>query len=458
MSEMIREALSRLTGKKPMTRKRLYHYRGVDEWTGLRLHLRTEDEGKGILIINASRVIFLNRTATEYVRLFIEGKDSKEVAKEISEEFRVDENTALQDYEETIYKITTIAKTDDVCPVTYLGFEKLKPFEKSLSAPLRMDLALAYKCNNACVHCYVEENRKVEELSTEQWKQVIDKLVAIGVPHIVFTGGEPTLREDLPELIRYAEQKEVVTGLVTNGRKLKDEEYLDELVKAGLDHIQITLESHIEKVHDEITKTQGSWIETVQGVKNAIETPIYTITNTTLNQKNVDSILETVEFIHDLGVEQFACNSIIYSGKARGMVADFALDEKTLKKILPEIRDYAMKLGMKIIWYTPTQYCLLNPLELGLGIRFCSAARINMCTEPNGDVIPCQSYFASLGNILKDDWEKIWNNPLCDEIRERRYAPEKCRDCPELNICGAGCPLQMKNGKYVCMDATSSTI
>ncbi len=434
-----------------------YHYRGVDEWTGLRLHLRIENDKSGVLVINASRVLFLNRSATEYARLFIEGKKAKEVAEEISKKFNVDINTALQDYEDTIYKITTMAKTEDICPVSYLGFEKLEPFEKKLSAPLRMDLALTYKCNNACLHCYVEEERKVEELTTEQWKRVIDKLGEIGIPHIVFTGGEPTLREDLVELIRYAESKELVTGLVTNGRKLNDKAYVDELVKSGLDHIQITLESHIEKIHDKITKEKGSWKETVKGIKNAVATPVYTITNTTLNKHNIKSILGTVKFVHSLGIEQFACNGIIYSGKARKIASDFALDEKTLKSILPKIRDEAVKFGMKILWYTPTQYCLLNPLELELGIRFCSAARINMCIEPNGDVIPCQSYYTPLGNMLKDKWEKIWNHPVCHEIRERKYAPEKCDGCPDLNVCGAGCPLQLKDEKYLCLDATSSS-
>ncbi|MCK4243407.1 radical SAM protein [Candidatus Bathyarchaeota archaeon] len=455
MSERVKEAFRRLIGRKLKHKKGLYHYRGVDEWTGLRLHLRTEKDGNGVLVINASRVIFLNRSATEYVRLFMEDKTTEEITREISREFNVDHNTALQDYEDTIYKISTMAKTDDICPVSYLGFEKLEPFKKRLSAPLRMDLALTYRCNNACVHCYVEEERKVEEHSTEQWKKVIDKIVEIGVPHIVFTGGEPTLRDDLAELIKYAELKEVVTGLVTNGRKLKDKDYVNELVKSGLDHIQITLESHSEQIHDKITNTKGSWRETVQGIKNAVATPIYTITNTTLNKHNLKTILSTVRFIHSLGVEQFACNSLIYSGKALKIASNFALNEKTLKSVLPKIKDETARLGMKIIWYTPTQYCLLNPLELELGIRFCSAARINMCIEPNGDVIPCQSYYTPLGNILKDKWEKIWNHPVCHEIRERKYAPDKCNGCPYLNVCGAGCPLQLKNEKYLCLDTMS---
>jgi radical SAM protein with 4Fe4S-binding SPASM domain len=67
-----------------------------------------------------------------------------------------------------------------------------------------------------------------------------------------------------------------------------------------------------------------------------------------------------------------------------------------------------------------------------------------MCVEPTGDVIPCQSYFTQLGNILVDEWTVIWNHPLCRELRSRKYAPPKCKNCPQLDVCGAGCPLKLR--------------
>ncbi|UCH37585.1 MAG: SPASM domain-containing protein, partial [Candidatus Bathyarchaeota archaeon] len=65
-------------------------------------------------------------------------------------------------------------------------------------------------------------------------------------------------------------------------------------------------------------------------------------------------------------------------------------------------------------------------------------------------VIPCQSYFEPLGNIQQDPWEHIWNNPLCTELRSRQYAPEKCHECPDLSICGAGCPLKLQHDGFIC--------
>ncbi|MEI6291661.1 MAG: SPASM domain-containing protein, partial [Chloroflexota bacterium] len=80
----------------------------------------------------------------------------------------------------------------------------------------------------------------------------------------------------------------------------------------------------------------------------------------------------------------------------------------------------------------------------------CTAALYNMCIEPNGDVLPCQSYYKSLGNILLDDWNMIWNHPLSINLRNRSDIPDKCGSCNLLAECGGGCPLQFdqKNIDY----------
>ena len=441
--------LSRIRHQKPTVT--LEHHR-VDEgqYKGLRLHLRFEEDGSGVLIVNASRVLFLNRTAAEYVHSFIKGESEEEAITRICKRYAVDVETAQKDYREVLFVVNTFAKTPDVCPVSYLSVEKMEPFEKELSAPYRMDMAITYRCNNNCLHCYAGGPRETKELTTQEWFAVMDKLYRVGIPHVVFTGGEPTLREDLAKLVIHTQEIGLVSGLVTNGRRLKDEAYFKSLVSAGLDHVQITLESHDPKIHDKITGVEGSWEDTIQGLKNAIASDIYTLSNTTLNKYNVDGILKTIDFLHDLGLKQFACNSLIYSGKAPEVAKDFALEESSLEPILTSIRDHAQSLGMEFTWYTPTEYCKLDPLQLELGIKSCSACRVSMCIEPDGTVIPCQSYFTPVGNILKDDWKKIWRNPLCLKLRARQYVPEKCHDCPSLNVCGGGCPLTGKEAPYLC--------
>ena len=199
-----------------------------------------------------------------------------------------------------------------------------------------------------------------------------------------------------------------------------------------------------------MTGAVGSWKETVAGIRNAVQSQIYVSTNTTLSKHNADDFLTTVDFIKSLDVNAFGCNSLIYSGKAPSASEEFALSIEDLKVLLPQIRDKAHMLSLKFLWYTPTQYCQLDPVAMGLGVKTCTAAMINACVGPNGDVYPCQSYFESLGNILTTPWEKIWHNPLAEKLRKREYAEEKCRDCRELSVCGGGCPLELQNKEHNC--------
>lgn len=429
-----------------------YTYRGIEDFAKMALQLRVEQGGRGMLLINANTVLYLNETATAHAYFLMQGMSTEEAVKNIKKIYRVDWATARAEHEKLIFAISTLAQTEEVCPISFLDVKQIEPFTNPLSAPLRMDLALTFRCQNNCVHCYAGGPHSTSELTTQQWKEVIDKLKHIGIFIVTFTGGEPTLREDLPELLKYAQDGGIVTGLITNGRKLKDKKYIKRLEKAGLDFVQITLESHKAVVHDRITGVKGSWKETIQGIKNALNTQIYVTTNTTLNMHNADSFLETVDFIKELGVTSFGCNSIIYSGKAVEIKDEFALPVEPLNELLPKIRAKASHLDLRFLWYTPTQYCRLDPVKLGLGVKSCTAALVNMCVAPNGDVYPCQSYFESVGNILKEEWGKLWNHPLAIRLRERQYVEPKCKNCDELHVCGGGCPLEIQKEKYLCAE------
>jgi radical SAM protein with 4Fe4S-binding SPASM domain len=306
-----------------------------------------------------------------------------------------------------------------------------------------MDLAITYRCNNACAHCYNARPRNYPELSTDKWKLIIDKLWTLGIPHVVFTGGEPTLREDLPTLIGYAESIGQITGLNTNGRKLSDESFITRLVESGLDHMQITFESSDPMIHNRMVCHDGGWVETLQGLKNALKFHKYVMTNTTMLTTNVETIPDTLRLLGDLGVKTVGLNALIYSG--HGKVVGTGLSESQLHPLLEMAKKITQSYDQKLIWYTPTQYCNFDPVQNNLGIKGCTAALYNMCIEPNGDAIPCQSYYESLGDFLTEDWDSIWNHKLAKSIRERRYIQSKCKGCELLPECGGGCPLASSN-------------
>jgi radical SAM protein with 4Fe4S-binding SPASM domain len=107
---------------------------------------------------------------------------------------------------------------------------------------------------------------------------------------------------------------------------------------------------------------------------------------------------------------------------------------------------------MRFLWYTVTDYCKLSPVALGLSPKRCNAAEYSICIEPNGDVLPCQSYYVSAGNILADPWNEIWHSELFRSFRDREEEPAaaglpaECWDCPDLDMCGGGCRLEREAG------------
>lgn len=404
-----------------------------------RLHLRLDADGSGLLFINANQVFHLNQTAARMALLSLQDKSSGQIIAELTRTFHVSKAQAEEDYQAFRSQFEFLISPDAPCPICDMELETLSPFSSRPSAPYRMDLAVTYRCNNNCSHCYNARPRQGSELSTDEWKQVIDRLWEIGIPHIVFTGGEPTLRPDLKELIAYAQSKGQIAGLNTNGRRLKDLAYLKSLLEAGLDHVQITLESAQAAIHDRMVEAPGAWEDTLAGLKNALSLKMFVMTNTTLLQTNKDTLAETLELLGALGVRTIGLNALIHSGK--GAQVGTGLTEASLTPLLEMAKESTTRYDQRLIWYTPTQYCHFDPTLLNLGVKGCTAALYNMCIEPDGGVIPCQSYYNSLGNILTDPWPAIWQHPLSSSLRERKDLPLECDTCSLINLCGGGCPL-----------------
>ena len=429
-----------------MPKSGIFHFDFQENGERSRVHLRIDPDNSGLLIVNASKIVHLNPTAVVMAYLILQNTTREKAIQILTKTFDVSSDQALNDYTHTADLLRELIKPDGACPIHDLNLELIQPFSSKPSAPYRMDLAITYRCNNVCSHCYNARSRDYPELSTKNWFHILDLLWEIGIPHVVFTGGEPTLRDDLPELIAHAEHNGQITGINTNGRRLSDRHYVDTLVNAGLDHVQITLESHSPDIHDAMVNARGAWKQTVAGIQNATETSLYVMTNTTMLSNNSPFLKQTLEFLASIGVPTIGLNALIYSGK--GLSVDTGIAESDLTSLLRIAREIISEHNQRLIWYTPTQYCNFDPMQLELGVKGCTAAMYNMCIEPNGDVIPCQSYYQTLGNILTSPWTSIWNHDLSITLRERKDIPEKCLVCPLVSECGGGCPLVMKTKGY----------
>jgi len=429
-----------------------YKFDGKGALAHHRFHLRIDSQKKGVLLIDASKLLFLNGTAIDLVRCALEDKSPAETVRYMTRRYRHAEKKKVASHYSKIRSQLSeyIHGSAEVIQIT--GTENPSIGADDMPSPYRMDLALTYRCQNDCGHCYNETKDK-KELTSDQWKEVISRLWAEGIPHVVFTGGEPTLYPGLEGLIAKSEEFGQITGLITNGRGLGKPGYLKGLIGLGLDHVQITVLSHREALHDKLAGAKGAWKETVEGLKTALAEDLYVSTNTTIMRDNVSDVVETMKFLIGLGVRNIAFNVIIRSGK--GESADGITFSETCE-VLDRLKATADESGVNMIWYSPTPYCELNPINHGFGIKQCTACSINMAIEPDGTVLPCQSYYKSLGNILTDSWDEIWNNTLCKDIRERKNLDAKCADCQLRQVCGGGCPLAREHGEYLCLDRHSS--
>jgi radical SAM protein with 4Fe4S-binding SPASM domain len=439
----------------------LHTYRFTPAGGEVRVHLRVEADGRGVMFVDVTEVIHLNAPATLMAKLALDGVPLHTARAALAARTVAAGRAGVIAEVAEIYRLVSgYRDPDGTCPACANELlDRTGLFERRARAPYKADLALTYGCNNQCPRCYNEADRlAMRSLGHEQWRQVLDRLHGIGVPHVVFTGGEATLHPELPALVSHADRAGQLVGLNSNGRRMATASYVDELVAAGLNHVQITLGSHRPEAHDAMMGAR-SFGQTVRGIENALASPLYTITNTTLTRGNFDHAEAIVEFLHGLGIRTFAMNGNIHSGG--GFADPDAITEAELPALLTRVRDRAAELGLRFLWYTPTEYCRMSPLELELGAKRCNAAEYSICIEPNGDVLPCQSFYVSAGNVLRDRWETIWDSELFLGFRDRgdeprrHKLPRKCWECPDLPLCGGGCRIEReaREGRRVAVSA-----
>ena len=315
----------------------------------------------------------------------------------------------------------------EVAPLT------LGEYAPEMTAPHRMDLMVsamtrggAWHCNQKCLHCYAagQPLSDTPELTTAQWREILSKLRAANVPQVTFTGGEPTLRADLVELVEAAQW--FVTRLNTNGRLLTPE-LCRRLYEASLDSVQVTLYSHDPAIHNALVGAEG-FDDTVAGIRNAVAAGLSVSVNTPLCSLNED-YAATVRFVNGLGVRYVTCSGLIPSGSAEGAESRATrLTEEQLTDVLRRAVTAAEELGMEMDFTSPGWLKEETLRSLGLTlVPSCGACLSNMAIAPDGGVIPCQSWLSSqpLGNMLTDDWDKIWQSQRCAAIRAKSAKMEQ---------------------------------
>ncbi|MDQ7773783.1 MAG: radical SAM protein [Elusimicrobiales bacterium] len=327
------------------------------------------------------------------------------------------------------------------------GIEKVSFSLPYNTLPVLSEIALTYRCNLACRFCYAacgcRRDPSAEELSAADLVRLLRIIAAEAqVPSVSFTGGEPCLRPELPELAAEAKKLGMWTNLITNGT-LVTPELARRLKEAGLDSAQVSLEAGTAELHDMITDRPGAFEACLAGARNLLAAGVRTHTNTTVSALNRAALAPLLDRVKELGTGKFSMNMLMPVGSADGNMAETFISYSEIGEAVKEAARLAEERGLEFMWYSPTPMCVFNPVPLGLGNKGCAACDGLLSSAPNGDLLPCSSYPEPLGNLLEYEgrFRDLWEAERPAWFRRKGFAHGLCGGCADLPLCNGGCPL-----------------
>jgi len=315
--------------------------------------------------------------------------------------------------------------------------------------PVLSELAVTYRCNLKCAFCYAsspalqrQPNGQQAELTTAEAGRILECIRRDArCPSVSFTGGEPTLRRDLPDLTRRAKAVGLRVNLISNGTLL-DARLTNALAKAGLDSAQISLEGPSAETHDAAVGCSGAFGRLWGGVERLRDVGVTVHTNTTVTRANIGLLSAVIDLIAARGLDKLTMNLMIPCGSAIGR-PDLTVRYSEIGPAALAARTYARQLGLTMVWYSPLPLCLFNTAAHGFSNHGCAAADGLLHVNPAGDVLPCSSFPPSgaLGNLLRQPFRAIWDSPAARHYREKQMMPALCRTCGKNQICQGACVL-----------------
>ena len=306
--------------------------------------------------------------------------------------------------------------------------------------PLVVSWNLTRKCNMKCAHCYINANSKelANELTTEESKKLIDQISVVSRPLLILSGGEPLLRQDVFELIRYGTEKGLRMGLGSNG-SLIDAKVARELKEAGVKTVSISLDSSIPRQHDEFRGVVGSWEKAVSAVRALRENDVLVQVNTTLTKQNYNQIDDIMSLVEKIGVENYHLFFLVPTGRGARMVdISPAMYESMITNTFAKTSNHRLNVRPSC---APQFMRIAKDMGIDMRqwIRGCIAGLYYCRVYPNGDITPCPYLPVKLGNVRENSFEEIWfRSSVFKALRDPNALKGKCGICDYRNLCG-GC-------------------
>ena len=284
--------------------------------------------------------------------------------------------------------------------------------------PLSVQFDLTYRCNERCVHCYLDHDDH-GELTTAEVKSVLDQLADAGTLFVIFSGGELLLRRDLFEILDYARALAFDIKLKTNAILLGERE-ADRIRDLGIRSVQVSVYSHRPEVHDGITKVPGSLHRSLAAIRFLRARGLHVLIANVLMRQNAGDYPHVRALAAELGVECTIDPTITPKMDGDTSILNLRISEPQLLRVY-------------------TDKSLLNPVndpppptdDEMLDAQPCSAGHTACYISPYGDVFPCVQFPLATGNLRGQSFSDVWHqSPQMNEVRAIRM-----RDLPTCSTC-----------------------
>ena len=317
------------------------------------------------------------------------------------------------------------------------------------------------RCNLRCVHCYAQSKDidYKDELTTEQGKELIDDLAEFGSPVVLFSGGEPLMRKDLPELAEYAISKGLRAVISTNGT-LIDEEMAKTLKKIGLSYVGISIDG-MRETNDKFRGMKGAFDAAMAGLRNCQREGIKVGLRFTINKQNVADIPAIFDMLEEENIPRICFYHLVYAGRGTKIIDDdLSLEDsrKTVDLIMDRTRELHDK-GLPVEVLTVDNHCdgpyiymrlaEENPERADEVYELLQMNRGNStgigfgCVSWDGSVHPDQFWrHYTFGNVKERKFSEIWTD-LDDELmaglKDRKPLikenADRCAKCKWFDVC-----------------------
>ena len=317
--------------------------------------------------------------------------------------------------------------------------------QEKFPPPALVNFVITRECNLRCKHCYTSatDSPHPHELDTAEAKRVIKEIAQAEAHLLIFDGGEPLMRADIYELIPYATEVGLYTGMVTNGTLLSTE-VAERLKEAGLKALAITFYSPHAKSHDDFTGIEGSWERTLAGIKNAQGASIPFQIDTCIHKQNFAQFESIAKLAKESGAQALEVFNFMPVGRGKEH-PELVLDVEEQRDLISKIIHYQATdeemhyecIGIPQLWVELDKSGLEEEKRrrfvkacCGIGLRYC-------CIFYEGTVFPCAFLHRRAGNIREESFKKIWQEAeVFKTLRNRDKLEGKCRHCAYRQFCG----------------------